>query len=130
MSELRALAVQPEKRTVSSNRSIKRTNTLSSKSAVTPSDKKTNVSSTRTATTKSATGRTTSARAKPKAAAPPPPSTVTAAELNENSVCIFCDEVSSEFNEDTLIKHYYNTCPVLTNCPMCQIVSEPFLLST
>ncbi|KAL0137140.1 hypothetical protein V8B55DRAFT_1545819 [Mucor lusitanicus] len=45
-------------------------------------------------------------------------------ELNENSVCIFCDEVNPEFNEDTLIKHYYNTCPVLTNCPMCQIITE------
>lgn len=125
MSELRALAVQPEKRTLSSNRSVKRTNTTSSKSAVTPNDKKpTTVSSSRAATTKSATGRTTSTRSKSKPT-PPPPATPTApAELNENSVCIFCDEVSSEFNEDTLIKHYYNTCPVLTNCPMCQIITE------
>ncbi|OBZ82688.1 Centrosomal protein [Choanephora cucurbitarum] len=46
------------------------------------------------------------------------------AELDENSVCIFCDEVNPAFNEDTLIKHYYNTCPVLTNCPMCQIITE------
>lgn len=39
-------------------------------------------------------------------------------------MCIFCDEEDDEFNEDTLISHYYNVCPVLTNCPMCQIVSE------
>ncbi|CAO3674612.1 unnamed protein product [Rhizopus microsporus] len=44
--------------------------------------------------------------------------------LNENSVCIFCDEVNPEFNEDTLIKHYYNSCPVLTNCPTCRMITE------
>lgn len=44
------------------------------------------------------------------------------ANLSRN-VCIFCDEVNDNFNEDTLISHYYNQCPVLTNCPMCQIVS-------
>lgn len=38
--------------------------------------------------------------------------------------CIFCDEVNEGFNEDTLISHYYNYCPVLTNCPMCQIILE------
>lgn len=40
------------------------------------------------------------------------------------NVCIFCDEEDADFNEDTLISHYYNDCPVLTNCPMCQIVSQ------
>lgn len=40
-----------------------------------------------------------------------------------SNVCIFCDEEDPDFNEDTLISHYYNDCPVLTNCPMCQIVS-------
>lgn len=60
---------------------------------------------------------------KPKAQQEQTASAEEAVELNENSVCIFCDEVNPEFNEDTLIKHYYNTCPVLTNCPMCQIVS-------
>ncbi|KAL0093142.1 hypothetical protein F4703DRAFT_1730073 [Phycomyces blakesleeanus] len=42
----------------------------------------------------------------------------------ESSACIFCDEVDPEFNEDTLISHYYNSCPVLTNCPMCSIILE------
>ncbi|CAO3623139.1 unnamed protein product [Mucor fragilis] len=42
-------------------------------------------------------------------------------KINE---CIFCDEVNDSFNEDTLISHYYNQCPVLTNCPMCQIILE------
>ncbi|RCI02946.1 hypothetical protein CU098_011402 [Rhizopus stolonifer] len=32
--------------------------------------------------------------------------------------------VDDSFNEDTLIAHYYNDCPVLTNCPMCQIILE------
>lgn len=41
----------------------------------------------------------------------------------DSNECIFCDEVNDSFNEDTLISHYYNQCPVLTNCPMCQIVS-------
>ncbi|KAI8890922.1 hypothetical protein K501DRAFT_328095 [Backusella circina FSU 941] len=40
------------------------------------------------------------------------------------NVCIFCDEENPEFNEDTLISHYYNHCLVLTNCPMCQIILE------
>ncbi|KAI8993231.1 hypothetical protein BDB01DRAFT_754269 [Pilobolus umbonatus] len=45
-------------------------------------------------------------------------------EEEKSSVCIFCDEDNSNFNEDTLITHYYNHCPVLTNCPMCQIILE------
>ncbi|KAI7907596.1 uncharacterized protein BX663DRAFT_556883 [Cokeromyces recurvatus] len=42
----------------------------------------------------------------------------------KTNVCIFCDEVNNNFNEDTLISHYYNHCPVLTNCSMCQIILE------
>ncbi|KAI7864753.1 hypothetical protein BDF14DRAFT_1884035 [Spinellus fusiger] len=34
------------------------------------------------------------------------------------------NENSADFNEDTLISHYYNACPVLTNCPMCHIILE------
>ncbi|KAG2208360.1 hypothetical protein INT46_003684 [Mucor plumbeus] len=45
-------------------------------------------------------------------------------EDEKTNVCIFCDEVNDNFNEDTLISHYYNQCPVLTNCPMCQIILE------
>lgn len=45
-------------------------------------------------------------------------------EEDKNNVCIFCEEEDDNFNEDTLISHYYNDCPVLTNCPMCQIILE------
>lgn len=45
-------------------------------------------------------------------------------EEEKTNVCIFCDEEDDTFNEDTIISHYYNDCPVLTNCPMCQIILE------
>ncbi|KAK4519903.1 Oxysterol-binding protein 4 [Mucor velutinosus] len=45
-------------------------------------------------------------------------------EDEKTNECIFCDEVNDSFNEDTLISHYYNQCPVLTNCHMCQIILE------
>ncbi|CAO3632612.1 unnamed protein product [Mucor hiemalis] len=45
-------------------------------------------------------------------------------EEDKNNVCIFCEEEDDNFNEDTLISHYYNDCLVLTNCPMCQIILE------
>ncbi|KAL9553120.1 hypothetical protein MBANPS3_003428 [Mucor bainieri] len=47
-----------------------------------------------------------------------------AEEDEKTNECIFCDEINESFNEDTLISHYYNQCPVLTNCPMCQIILE------
>ncbi|KAG1050182.1 hypothetical protein G6F43_007531 [Rhizopus delemar] len=47
-----------------------------------------------------------------------------APEEEEENHCIFCDEYNPEFNEDTLITHYYNHCPVLTNCPMCKTILE------
>lgn len=97
-AELRKAAVQPERKTRSSNRSVKET---------TGNDKKS------TRTNKSGS-RPTTARSKPIKQSP----------VNENDACIFCEEVNPEFNEDTLIKHYYNTCPVLTNCSLCQIVTE------
>ncbi|EIE82043.1 hypothetical protein RO3G_06748 [Rhizopus delemar RA 99-880] len=43
---------------------------------------------------------------------------------NEDNVCIFCDEMNPLFNEDTLIKHYYKECPVLTTCPSCKMITE------
>ncbi|ORZ19753.1 hypothetical protein BCR42DRAFT_371491 [Absidia repens] len=42
----------------------------------------------------------------------------------EDTMCIFCDENNPQFNEQTLITHYYKNCPALTNCPMCQIILE------
>ncbi|CEG80403.1 hypothetical protein RMATCC62417_14748 [Rhizopus microsporus] len=45
-------------------------------------------------------------------------------EENDASLCLFCEEHNPKFNEDTLITHYYNHCPVLTNCPMCKTILE------
>lgn len=133
LTELRALTVaQPEKNTmtrvkksaVSSTKDRKSTTTTTTINNSTKSVKKPASATTRSAaksTTTSAAASREKQKAKPVSA--PAPVAAKEEELNENSVCIFCDEVNPEFNEDTLIKHYYNTCPVLTNCPMCQIVS-------
>lgn len=102
-AELRKAAVQPERKTTrSSNRSVKETSRATSTPKTTSKSNK-------------STSRPATARSKPIKEA-------VVAPVNENDVCIFCEEVNPEFNEDTLIKHYYNTCPVLTNCSMCQIV--------
>ncbi|KAI9247545.1 hypothetical protein BY458DRAFT_527171 [Sporodiniella umbellata] len=42
----------------------------------------------------------------------------------EDNLCIFCEQVNPDFNEETLIKHYYNACPVLTTCPTCKVITE------
>jgi len=132
LTELRALTVvQPERKTVtrvkksaisSSSASKRSTPTNSSTKAV---KKQTNA--TRSTAKSTTTATTPKEKQKEKSVSSPAVAQQKAKEpeeeLNENSVCIFCDEVNPEFNEDTLIKHYYNTCPVLTNCPMCQIVS-------
>ncbi|KAG2212314.1 hypothetical protein INT47_001674 [Mucor saturninus] len=59
-----------------------------------------------------------------KKAAAKTPKIIEEEDEEKTNVCIFCDEEDADFNEDTLISHYYNDCPVLTNCPMCQIVVE------
>ncbi|PKY44949.1 hypothetical protein RhiirA4_542229 [Rhizophagus irregularis] len=38
--------------------------------------------------------------------------------------CIFCDEHDDRFTEDNLVTHYWNDCPVLTNCRLCNIILE------
>ncbi|GES89686.1 centrosomal protein of 104 kDa-like isoform X2 [Rhizophagus clarus] len=38
--------------------------------------------------------------------------------------CIFCDEQDDRFTEDNLVTHYWNDCPVLTNCRLCNIILE------
>ncbi|CEI91359.1 hypothetical protein RMCBS344292_05654 [Rhizopus microsporus] len=132
ISELRALTVTerraPTQRTVTS---VKRSAANDTKS--TAADKKRPASSAAKKTTTATTNaRTTSARTKPKEQVKErtkekpkeQPAQQEVPTLNENSVCIFCDEVNPEFNEDTLIKHYYNSCPVLTNCPMCRMITE------
>ncbi|CAG8478712.1 3885_t:CDS:10 [Diversispora eburnea] len=37
--------------------------------------------------------------------------------------CIFCDEQNDRFTEENLVTHYWNDCPVLTNCRLCNIVN-------
>ncbi|KAG0171874.1 hypothetical protein DFQ29_008645 [Apophysomyces sp. BC1021] len=74
---------------------------------------------------KDPTNRTTASRGSAKLVKKP----ITKIEHDEDkgagsNVCIFCDEVSPDFNEGTLVEHYYNACPVLTNCPMCDIITE------
>lgn len=141
ISELRAAAVQPERKTKSSNRSLKQSNTNSSeKRSPTDSSTKRATNGTTSRATNGTASRASNNRSTNKTTTATTTATATNTRskivkekpieievpemINENSICIFCDEVNPEFNEDTLIKHYYNTCPVLTNCPMCQIVSR------
>ncbi|KAI8640199.1 hypothetical protein BD408DRAFT_420103 [Parasitella parasitica] len=122
LTELRALTVvRPEKKTITRvKKSAVSTTTREKKSTSTTATNSTR--SVRKTTTRSTPAATTTTKEKPK----PKPAPAAQADdlMNEDSVCVFCDEVNPEFNEDSLIKHYYNTCPVLTNCPMCQIITE------
>ncbi|CAI2177844.1 15557_t:CDS:10 [Funneliformis geosporum] len=38
--------------------------------------------------------------------------------------CIFCDEHDEKYTEENLVTHYWNDCPVLTNCRLCNIILE------
>ncbi|KAI8352457.1 hypothetical protein EDC96DRAFT_567082 [Choanephora cucurbitarum] len=79
-------------------------------------------SSTTTKKTKPTGDKRSTATKKTKTKTQPKP--VVEEEEEKTNVCIFCDKVDDAFNEDTLISHYYTSCPVLTNCPMCQIILE------
>ncbi|KAI8073361.1 hypothetical protein BC940DRAFT_291149 [Gongronella butleri] len=57
-------------------------------------------------------------------AAPPQQQQPQQQETKEDKMCIFCDEYNESFNENTLITHYYKTCPALTTCSMCQTIVE------
>ncbi|KAI9313238.1 hypothetical protein BX666DRAFT_1981026 [Dichotomocladium elegans] len=48
---------------------------------------------------------------------------------DSKNMCIFCEEINPNFNEDTLISHYYDECPVLTSCVRCQTILEISTLS-
>ncbi|KAK4513166.1 uncharacterized protein ATC70_012961 [Mucor velutinosus] len=149
LTELRALTVapsqQPEKKTITRVKKSAISSTSSASKRSTPSNinssnkavKKQQAATTRPSAKSTTTATTPREKQKEKSVSSPavaqqkpkqqphePQQQQLQEELNENSVCIFCDEVNPEFNEDTLIKHYYNTCPVLTNCPMCQIITE------
>ncbi|KAG0941094.1 hypothetical protein G6F57_006826 [Rhizopus arrhizus] len=120
ISELRALTVTraPAQRTTAVKRSAATNDTKTN-----TNEKKRPASSTIKKTTTTTNTRTTTRTTKPKEQQPPPVKDEPPV-INENSVCIFCDEMNPEFNEDTLIKHYYHSCPVLTNCPMCKVITE------
>lgn len=79
--------------------------------------------------TKAAAAKTTTKTAKTgakqeKAAPVPSPSVSLQSNGKTDNVCIFCDEHNDAFNEDTLVVHYWNDCPILTNCPLCKIILE------
>ncbi|CAH1758354.1 12365_t:CDS:2 [Entrophospora sp. SA101] len=38
--------------------------------------------------------------------------------------CIFCDEQNNDFTEENLVIHYWNECPLLTKCHLCNIILE------
>ncbi|RIA83627.1 hypothetical protein C1645_785930 [Glomus cerebriforme] len=45
-------------------------------------------------------------------------------ESKGDRCCIFCDVHDDRFTEDNLVTHYWNDCPVLTNCRLCNIILE------
>ncbi|CAG8453154.1 7736_t:CDS:10 [Acaulospora colombiana] len=45
-------------------------------------------------------------------------------EAKGDRCCIFCDERNDRFTEDNLVTHYWNDCPVLTKCRLCNIILE------
>ncbi|KAI8146629.1 hypothetical protein BJV82DRAFT_599266 [Fennellomyces sp. T-0311] len=66
-------------------------------------------------TTAKPSSKTTTATSAPKQEEP---------LVDDKNICIFCEESNPNFNEDTLISHYYDECPVLTSCSRCQIILE------
>ncbi|KAL5033792.1 hypothetical protein RTP6_001708 [Batrachochytrium dendrobatidis] len=38
--------------------------------------------------------------------------------------CIFCNESNSNFTEEALERHYWESCPLLTKCPSCGLITE------
>ncbi|CAG8567618.1 5539_t:CDS:10 [Ambispora gerdemannii] len=45
-------------------------------------------------------------------------------ELKSDRCCIFCDEHNDAFTEENLVTHYWNDCPVLTKCALCNMILE------
>lgn len=42
------------------------------------------------------------------------------------SMCYFCGERNSTFNEETLDMHYWKQCPMLKRCPHCKQVTTNY----
>ncbi|ORZ26051.1 hypothetical protein BCR42DRAFT_401487 [Absidia repens] len=126
MAELRALTVQAgtEKKQVVRKSDISSTKRRPVATAEKKKTQATNGKRTQRTTTSSRPATTTT-----KTSAPAEKIQDTA-DSTENTMCIFCDEHNEKFNEQTLITHYYKTCPALTNCPNCQIIVEVSTLQT
>ncbi|CAO3685436.1 unnamed protein product [Rhizopus stolonifer] len=114
ISELRALTVSARKTPASSRATAKRPATATD-TKMSVADKKRPTSTTKKTTTNTRATKT----AKPKEPVKEKPPVI-----SENCMCVFCEEVNPEFNEETLVKHYYQVCPVLTCCPMCKEIYE------
>ncbi|KAF7722353.1 hypothetical protein EC973_003197 [Apophysomyces ossiformis] len=130
VAELRALAAQanaPKKSKVESNgRSTRRaadsgrhTATGDKKSRPTTGQFYDYKPSTTRGTSKTAASHTTK-----KQEANNTPEVKEEVPTNENSLCIFCDEINPDFNEETIILHYYNDCRSLASCPACKTIVE------
>ncbi|KAI8331900.1 hypothetical protein BC941DRAFT_382119 [Chlamydoabsidia padenii] len=126
MAELRALTVQSgtEKKQV-----VRKSDITNSKRRPAGTTTTTDKKKPQAGTTKKPT---TTKRTQPRTTRPTKPAPVVedTTDTKENAMCIFCDEYNEQFNEQTLITHYYKTCPALTNCPMCQIILEVSTLQT
>ncbi|CAO3581972.1 unnamed protein product [Absidia cylindrospora] len=135
MAELRALTVQAgtEKKQVvrkSDISSTKRRPVATAEKKKTPGTaKKSTVPATNGKRTQRTTNSSRPTTSTTKSTAPTENIQDTA-DSKENTMCIFCDEQNEKFNEQTLITHYYKTCPALTNCPNCQIIVEVSTLQT
>ncbi|CAG8487062.1 2062_t:CDS:10 [Ambispora leptoticha] len=86
------------------------------------------VSNRRGSTTEDAkSSKTSSKNSKPVEPSPPAPAPITEEaddELRSERCCIFCDEHNDDFTEENLVTHYWNDCPVLTKCTLCNMILE------
>lgn len=57
-------------------------------------------------------------------------STLISDDWNFERVCIFCEKRDENFTEDVLDEHYWNSCPLLCNCPLCNLIIEVSTLTS
>ncbi|CDH51167.1 flagellar associated protein [Lichtheimia corymbifera JMRC:FSU:9682] len=131
VAELRALAAKATKVPASEKKSATATTkagTVKRKAAAATTEKKTTTTRGTAATKKTTTATSTrTARGTTKATKSTAPAQQQQQQdpaADAKNMCIFCEEVNPNFNEDTLISHYYDSCPVLTSCVRCQTILE------
>lgn len=66
----------------------------------------------------------TASKTAPKPVEPPSNTVDEDDDTKGDRCCIFCDEHNDDFTEENLVTHYWNECPVLTKCPLCNIILE------